>query len=59
MTNLWRSIILWLRDTLNQHVKTSKIDNVLGINNGDNHFHMVILAAKEVIKRKTGGPLSY
>ena len=58
VTNLWRSIELWLRDALNQHVKISEIDKVFGIINGDILDNTVIVTANEVIytKRKTGGP---
>ena len=61
VTNLWRSIELWLREMLNQHVKMSEIDKIFGINNGDILVNTVISAAKEIIhiKRKTGGPLSH
>ena len=57
---LWRSIELWSREMLNQHVEISEIDKIFGINNDDILVNTVILAAKEVIyiKRKTGGPLS-
>ena len=37
VTNLWRSIELWVRYTLNKHVKISEINKkkIFGINNGD------------------------
>ena len=35
MTDQWRSIELWLRDNLNQHVKISEIVKTSGINNDD------------------------
>ena len=49
-----------LRDTINQHVKISKIDKIFGIHDGDKLDNTAILAAKEVIyiKLKTAGPLS-
>ena len=35
VTNSWRSIELWMRGALNQHIKISEIDRILEINNGD------------------------
>ena len=60
VTYLCRSIELWLRDTLNQHVQISGFDTIFGINNGDIFVNTVILEAKEFtyIKHKTGGTVS-
>ena len=53
VTNVWRSIELWSRGSLKQHVKLLEIDKIFGIHNGDIPVNTFILAAKEV---KTGGP---
>ena len=58
--NVWRSIELWLRDSIDQHVEISEIVKIFVINNGDN-LNMVILAEREVIyiERRAEGPLAF
>ena len=52
VTNLWRSLELWLRGAINQHVKISEIDKIFVIDNGDILVNTIIFAAKEVVYTK-------